>query len=242
MGVERGSNFINAREPLNFVYPYLSKRKVAAYEETINQASVTAVDGTLRFLYSKIDRISNPALPANERYFRACDNIPGFRVTTTHSGSGKKAAFVIDNQRSIPLDSMGEGIPNILGLVADLCIAEGKLFLIEEPENDIHPKALKGLLRMIVESAESNQFVITTHSHIVVNHLGAEKETRVLSVSLDDESPVPASEVEEASTQDARRTVLASLGYELTDVNLWNAWLILEESSAERLVRDHLIR
>ena len=41
---------------------------------------------------------------------------------------------------------MGEGVANIVGLLVDLCLAENKLFLIEEPENDIHPKALKGLL------------------------------------------------------------------------------------------------
>jgi hypothetical protein len=57
---------------------------------------------------------------------------------------------------------MGEGIPHLLGLINDLCLAENKLFLIEEPENDIHPKALKRLLDLIIQKSQSNQFVIST--------------------------------------------------------------------------------
>jgi predicted ATPase len=34
---------------------------------------------------------------------------------------------------------MGEGVMNILGLIVHLAIAENRLFLVEEPENDVHP-------------------------------------------------------------------------------------------------------
>jgi predicted ATPase len=51
--------------------------------------------------------------------------------------------------------------------------ASGKT-TIEEPETDLHPRALHGLLDLIVQSAaeHNNQFVISTHSNIVVRHLG----------------------------------------------------------------------
>ena len=51
---------------------------------------------------------------------------------------------------------MGEGVTNILGLITDLCVAENNIFLIEEPENDIHPKALKALLDLIASKADAN--------------------------------------------------------------------------------------
>jgi hypothetical protein len=35
--------------------------------------------------------------------------------------------------------------------------------------------------------------------------------------------------------------VLRELGYELNDFNLWDGWIFLEESSAERIIRDQLI-
>lgn len=39
----------------------------------------------------------------------------------------------------------------------------------------------------------------------------------------------------------ARAVVLEELGYELQDLDLWEGWLFLEESSAERIIRDILI-
>jgi hypothetical protein len=35
---------------------------------------------------------------------------------------------------------------------------------------------------------------------------------------------------------------LEELGYDFFDFDLWRAWLFLEESSAEVLIRDHFIR
>ncbi len=241
-GGERGVTRLPAREFDNFIYPYLSKRKVQGYDETVNTNTTTAVSGTLHNLYAKIDRISNPARPAYERYAQVCDEILGFLVTTTSSGEGKKAALVIDNQHEILVDRMGEGVANLLGLIVDLCIAEDRLFVIEEPENDIHPAALKTLLSLISEKAASNQFIISTHSHIVAKYLGAESDAKLFNVGITGFEGVPTSNVQELTTGEARREALESLGYELADFDLWNGWLILEESSAESVIRDHLTR
>lgn len=42
-------------------------------------------------------------------------------------------------------------------------------------------------------------------------------------------------------TVEARLEVLRELGYAFSDFDLWDGWLILEESSAERIIRDYLI-
>jgi len=63
---------------------------------------------------------------------------------------------------------MGEGLANIVALLSELAVNSGKLFLIEMPENDLHPQALKALLDLILESSKRNQFIISTHSNIVV--------------------------------------------------------------------------
>lgn len=233
---------IPAIEPNNFIYPFLSKRKVAQYQEVVNVANVSTVDGTFLNLYSKIDRISNPEfLPAHTQYINACDEILNFRVMSTPSKSGKKAAYTVKNIDSIPLDAMGEGVANLLGFIVDLCIAEDKLFLVEEPENDIHPKALKGLLKLIAEKAGNNQFVITTHSNIVTKYLGAETGSKVFGIQTQFVERIPTSEVIEVNTFNERREVLELLGYELSDFDLWNSWLLLEESSAEKIIREFLI-
>jgi hypothetical protein len=53
--------------------------------------------------------------------------------------------------------------------------------------------------------------------------------------------PTEATVQEVERTPTARLAVLRDLGYDLSDFDLWDGWLILEESSAERIVRDYLI-
>ena len=230
------------QEPKNFIYPYLSRRKVASYEEGVNLSSTSSVRGNFSNLYAKIDRLSNPEMPANKQYVQACRDILGFPITTIPSENGKKAAYVVSNFESIPLEAMGEGIANLLGLIVDLCIANNKLFLIEEPENDVHPKALKKLLKLIAEKAENNQFIITTHSNIVVKYLGSQSDSKLFRVTMDFEERLPTSKIEEVgNSSEARLHVLEELGYEFFDFDIWSAWLILEESTAEKIIREFLI-
>lgn len=230
------------QEPDNFIYPCLAKRKVLSFDETINIGVANLVSGNLSNLYAKIDRISNPTMPANEQFVQACKYILGFEVTTTSSANGKKATYIVSNYENIPLNAMGEGISNLLGLIVDLCMAENKLFLIEEPENDIHPKALKKLLNLIAEKSVNNQFIITTHSNIVAKYLGALSDSKLFSVSMDFENRIPTSNIEKIpNTPEARRNVLEDLGYDFFDFDLWSAWLILEESSAETIIKEFLI-
>ncbi len=242
-GSSSGFSPIPAVEPNNFIYPYFSKRKVVLYNETINSHFTNAVPGNFEHLYPKIDRISNPNnVDAYNYYTRACADILGFQISCVASAQGKKAAYVYNNFESISVDKMGEGVINILGLIVDLCVAKDKLFLIEEPENDIHPKALKALLKLIAEKSCDNQFLITTHSNIVLKTLGSVEGAEVFSTKMEFKNNVPTSEVSTVgrSVED-RRSILEELGYELYDFDLWSGWLFLEESSAERFIRDYFI-
>ncbi len=230
------------QEPYNFIYPYLSRRKVASYAEDVRLSNTSAVTGNFSNLYAKIDRLSNPEMPANKQYVQACKDIIGFPITAIPSANGKKAAYVVSNFENIPLEAMGEGIANLLGLIVDLCMANNQLFLIEEPENDVHPKALKKLLKLIAEKAENNQFIITTHSNIVVKYLGSQSDSKLFRVTMDFEERLPTSKIEEVgNSPEARLHVLEELGYEFFDFDIWSAWLILEESTAEKIIREFLI-
>jgi len=243
-GQRRGVNQVVQVEPKNFIYPYLSKRKVAGYGEQVNEQVTNSITGNLQNLYAKVDRLSNPQLPAYQYYMNACQKTLGFVVTCVSSPNGKKACYVIDSFTSITVDNMGEGVANILGLLVDLSVAENRLFVIEEAENDIHPKALKGLLELIIEKSKNNQFIITTHSNIVTRYLGSEEGTKIFQVGIEyDKRKIPTSRVEKIpNTPEARRGVLEDLGYELNDVDLWEGWLFLEEASAEKIIREYLIR
>ncbi|MCA9374354.1 AAA family ATPase [Candidatus Peregrinibacteria bacterium] len=246
--LSRGLNVFPETEPNNLIYPYLSKRKVGKFSSQINENNTNTVSGNLSHLYSKIDRLVTPQFqPGNSQYIKACKDILGFEISSLAKGDGKEAVYFIHNQEHIPLTSMGEGVSSILGLITDLCIAENKIFIIEEPENDIHPRALKSLLNLIAEKSNSNQFFISTHSNIVMKNLGAVEDSKIFHVSNNDSDEkrpnLKKSTLIEVSNEPSERLkVLEELGYELFDFDLWKAWLFLEESSAEVIIRDYLIR
>lgn len=243
-----GLNQFPETEPNNLIYPYLSKRKVGGYNNAINEANANSVTGNFTHLYSKIDRLVTPQFqPGNSQYVKACNDILGFEISSLAKGNGKEAVYFVHNLEHIPLTAMGEGVANLLGLITDLCIAENKIFLIEEPENDIHPKALKALLNLIAEKSKSNQFFISTHSNIVMKNLGSIEDSKVFKITNDESDSTrvslkKSSLTEVPNTPTERLKVLEELGYDFFDLDLWKAWLFLEESSAEVIIRDHLIR
>lgn len=230
----------------NFIYPYLSKRKVLFYEEEINRNNSRLISENLTYLYAKLDNVLNSPNDEISDYFKeSCHKVLGFQIKTKITDKGKKAIYFINDMYDIPLPAMGEGVANIIGLIVDMVISKGKIFIIEELENDIHPQALKALLSLIVENSTVNQFFISTHSNIVMKVLGAVKDAKVFKVSNEEFDRklvrMRLSSCEELLTAVDRRNALEELGYDFFDYDLWKGWLILEESSAQTII-DFLIK
>lgn len=237
--------FLAAQEPDNFIYTYLSKRKVVDFDRGVDRLRTRSIQSDLRFLVAKVARLSNPDYERADEYTRLCMAVLGFRITVhpANDGNGQQAGIPVGKYGYIPIESMGEGVSSQLGLITDLCMADGNLFLVEEPENDIHPDGLKTLLDVIAEKSKENQFIIATHSNIVARYLGAAPNSKIFEFeSAYEPNTVPTSTVNEVEqTPAARIAVLRKLGYELSDFDLWEGWLILEESSAEIIIRSYLI-
>lgn len=163
----------------NLLYLYFSNRKPVKYNTSVLVSEAEKINTDLSNLFAKIDSIVSRDTQILSMYREACIDILGYFIGTVQDDEGKHAAFAVDNDRSIPITSMGDGVPNILGLITDLCLAENKVFLIEEIENDIHPKALKSLLDLIEYKSLSNQFFISTHSNVVLRRLGANEKHKI---------------------------------------------------------------
>ncbi len=98
-----------------------------------------------------------------------------------------------------------------------------------------------GLLTQIFFSKDKI-FFITTHSSIVLKHLGSFAESRIFKVTIDWEGKVPESAIVEIGDDPKRpQVILEDLGYEYHDFGLWRARLILEESTAESIINEILI-
>lgn len=229
-------------EPNHVIVPFFSRRKVSVYQEDVRESYALRVSEQFDYLAARLSRLGNPSFPEGRRYMETCEKVLGFVVTAVPSESGQRPGAYLAGRRALPLEQMGEGVPNIVGLLADLSLSKGKILLIEEPENDLHPTALKALLALIEESSKSNQIFVSTHSNIVVRYLGAAEGSRLFAVDTDPEVLPPVASVGQVDgSPEARLKVLRELGYSFSDFDLWDGWLILEEASAERIIRDYLI-
>ena len=240
--VGAGQPVFQSSRPYHHLVPFVAKRKASGFNEVINAGALTPVTGTLQYLYSNIDLLATDGHPNHEAYKAATTEILGLKITTQPSSGGKVAGFYLDADNFVTLDRMGDGVTEIVALIAELCLARNKIFILEEPETNLHPKGLKSLLNLVRSSSEHNQFIIATHSNVVVRELGGEDESKVFGVYRDGDTPNSPSRVEEVErTPAGHMQLLRDLGYEFTDFSLHEGWLFLEESSAEQIVRDILI-
>lgn len=244
VSINNGSRFqpILPIAPRHFIVPYLSKRKAAGFNQTVNETTVNAVTGDLSMLAAKLATIGQSSHRHNKAYASACEAILGFTVVAIPSSGGQRPGAFMPDGSTIFIDQMGEGVANIVGLLADLVTAHGKVFLVEKPENDLHPRALKAVLDLIVEASQNNQFFVSTHSNIVLRHLAAAEDGRIYKVSSEKGVlPSTATLTEVQNSVQGRQEILRELGYEFSDFDLFSGWLILEEASAETIIRGYLI-
>ncbi len=242
------SRFSSMEDENMFIYPFLSKRKTDFYNSQGGRNDAFGVDHTLRNLPAKIQNLSNGTFPQSNEFKTHCEDILGceFGKLPAKIGNQDGVGIFVTTTERIFIESMGEGTANILGLLAILHTQNDKLFLIEELENDIHPTALKKLLNVIIQKSKNNQFIITTHSHIVLKYLAAVPNSKIFytdwNFATEDDMRIPETKISEVENSvESRFEILNKLGYDLLDFDLYKSYLIFEESSAEQLVKEFLL-
>jgi predicted ATPase len=233
--------FHNVR-PKNALVPFLAKRRSPAFDENVSLSTQTRISEMYDNLYSRLDQVVTAGHFRHDMFREALSSVVGIPITTTASQVGKRAGYYFSNEKFIPLDRMGDGIVEMVALIVELCLARGKIFILEEPEMNLHPRALKALLALIRQSSDENQFMIATHSNIVLTELAADESTEIFRVFRDGDEGTAPSQVEEVPRDTAAHmAVLRDLGYEFIDLGLYEGWLFLEESSAEQIITEVLV-
>lgn len=235
----------------NFIYPFFAKRKLHGYSHRAGKDSAYSIYDDFTNLASKIAKVGNSSHYRNKEFVHYCNEILGFGIGLVPGSNDHedKIGIYIKDSYAIPIECMGEGVINILGLIVILLTEDNKLFLIEEIENDIHPEALKKLLNLIIEKSNKNQFIISTHSNIVLKYLASVSNSKLFHISwksteetLNGLLNIPTSKIDEVkNTPEERLKLLEKLGYDLFDFEMYKSYLILEESSAEQIIRDFII-
>lgn len=231
----------------NFIYPFFSKRRNEQLSGQAGLQETYSVNSGFRDLPGKVQKLQNESDANHAEYHNYCKKILGFvpGILPDENGNGFVKVGMYLNGRSVPIELMGDGVVNILGLITLLLTSNGKLFLIEEPENDLHPKALKELLNLMTLKSDSNQFIISTHSNIVLRYLGGIQDSKIFHVNGKMKGPNgeyrPSVEINEITENEDKLNLLVDLGYELIDSDIFNGYILFEESSAEQIVKEFLI-
>jgi predicted ATPase len=224
--------------PDHVIFPIFSRRKAARYEPTVGIEAAKIVGHTDQFLASRLSTLTGPHDDAT-RFRELLARVVGVEVNTFLAPQGHAIGQSITPEEHISLENMGEGISGVLALVSELASPGPRVFLMEEPETDLHPLALRNMLDLILEAVDvGSQFVVSTHSDIVLRYLGSHVSAKIYRVSKEISDSVPTTSFTVVEGAFERAEALANLGYFGT---LPNSWLIFEESTAEQFVRDALI-
>ncbi|WP_394827547.1 AAA family ATPase [Pendulispora albinea] len=87
------------------------------------------------------------------------------------SSSHKEIAVTLADGTRVGAQGMSEGLLYYLAFAALRHIQGSRLYLVEEPENGLHPARIAEVMGVLREISRTNQVVVATHSPLVVNEL-----------------------------------------------------------------------
>jgi predicted ATPase len=221
-------------------FPLFSGRR-SSYVNTIDEQAAQQVHPDQYNMPAVLDSATSRGNANANELLSALRKVIGEEVVSVPSFGGKTVGIYVNN-KVIKIDRLGSGVDRAVRMLVDMIGYQGRIFLLEEPENDLHPTALKNFLEVIDQCLGHNQLFVTTHSPVVLKYLAARADSAIFEVEKVEGAELPTSTISRVDDNpSARRHVLNKIGHELSDFDLYDAWLILEESTMERLIRDVLI-
>ncbi|GAA1639063.1 hypothetical protein GCM10009744_30630 [Kribbella alba] len=231
---------LSANRPGHLFVPILSRRRSGAYDQTINRERTATVHPSDSNLAASISSLSGE-YAEGVKFRRLIKSVFDLdRIDLFAAENGQSPGIAISSSEGIELERMGEGVSGALKILSEIALAGDHVFLVEEPENDLHPEALRRLLDAMIEATVdgASQFIVSTHSDLVLRMLGAEPGAVVYRTEMVWKDGLPETSYHLVADAYDRHAALRELGYE---ESLPAGWLVFEEASAEYFVNNALI-
>lgn len=201
------SSFLVSLDPRNLALPC---RPDAAFE-----SSGTGLAALVDRILTDTDRAARDAYEEALRTFSPHVATVGTRPSVTL----KELVFGLRDKTRVPAREVSSGLLATAGYLALLHLPVDR-FLIEEPENGLHPQALLQIVDVLRRLADDGrQVVMTTHSPVLLNYIDAANIRIVTRTEADGVKVTPA--VESKVFNELKQKVdFGALWYSLGDESL----------------------